>query len=222
MKQLVKNRLNSLLIIGIIVLYIAFLSLDIFSIPRSIHSRYLKYASIVLCLMLASSFALQSRNKRDSNYVVLALIFTMMADTFLLFTHHQITGVFFFCLVQLIYLKRYNSRFFKVGICFSVIAAIVHLLLPFQPLYVIAGLYALLIGSCFLSTFHTKLPKFNLYSARIGMFLFILCDIHVALYNQLSTSFSYYRFVTVAMWLFYLPSQFLLAMSASYPKVDHH
>ena len=219
MKQILKNRLNLMLIIGIIVLYIAFLSLDIFSIPRSIESRHFKYASIVMCFLLATSLTVKSTDKRDSRYVVLALIFTMLADTFLLFTSHKITGIFFFCLMQLTYLKRYNVRFFKAGIFFSAIAILVHLFLPFQPLYVIAGLYAVLIGTCFFATFRTKLPKFNLYCVRIGMASFILCDINVALYNQLSTSSNFYQLVTVAMWFFYLPAQFLLALSASHPKI---
>lgn len=216
MKQIIKNRFNIVLIVGILILYGAFLSLDMFSIPRSIPSRYLKYASIVLCFVFATSLMHQSSNKKDSIYVVIALIFTMAADTFLLFTHHKEVGVFFFCLVQLTYLKRYNAAFFKAGICFGLLAVFTYFLFQFQALYVIAALYAILISSCFFSTFRTKLPKFNLYCARIGMLLFILCDIHVALYNQLSTGSSYYRFVTLSMWLFYLPSQFLLALSASH------
>ena len=220
MKYILKNQLNVALIIGIIVLYIAFLSLDIFSFPRSIESRHFKYASIVLCFLLATLLSANSTDKWDSSLVVLALIFAMLADTFLLFTNYKIIGIFFFCLMQLTYLKRYNVRFFKAGIFFSVVAIIVHLLLPFEPLYVIAGLYAYLIVSCFFATFRTKLPKFNLFCVRVGMALFILCDIHVALYNQLSSSSNYYRYVTVAMWLFYLPAQFLLAMSASHPYVE--
>ena len=222
MKKIFKNRFNALLIMGIIVLYIAFLSLDIFSIPRSLPSRHLKYTSIGLCFLLATSLASKSADKQDSKYVVLAFIFTMAADTFLLFTPHKVTGVFFFCLMQLTYLKRYHVSFFKAGIFFASLAMIVHLVLPFQPLYVIAGLYAFLIVTCFLATFRAELPRFNLYCVRIGMALFILCDLHVALYNQLSTGASYYRFVTVAMWLFYLPAQLLLALSAFYPRVDSY
>lgn len=221
MKQILQNRLNAILIIGIIILYVAFLSFDMFFIPRSIESRYLKYASITLCFLLVTSLTFKSVDKYDSKYVVIAFIFTMIADIFLLFTDNKITGIFFFCLVQLTYLKRYNKRFFKTTLYFVGIAILVNLLLPFQPLYVITGLYASLIGACFFSTFYTKLPKFNFFCVRIGMTLFILCDIHVALYNQLSTTSDYYRFVTLAMWLFYLPSQLILAMSASHPMVDN-
>ena len=221
MKQILKNRLDAMLILGIVILYIAFLGLDIFSVPRSLLSRTFKYASIVLCFLLSTSFLFKSEDKRDSIHVVLALMFTMIADIFLLFTNHKIAGIFFFCLVQLTYLKRYNLQFFITGIYFVLIAMIAHLLLPLQPLYVIAGLYAFLIVSCFLSTFYTKLPKFNLYCVRIGMILFILCDINVALFNELSRSFSYYRFISIAIWLFYLPAQFLLALSAFRQGVDN-
>ena len=220
MKQILKNQLNVALIIGIVVLYIAFLSLDILSIPSSIESRHLKYASVVLCFLLATLLFASSTDKQDSSHVVLALIFTMLADIFLLFSNHKIIGIFFFCLMHLTYLKRYNVRFFKAGIFFSIVAIVVYLLLPFKPLRVIAGLYATLIVSCFFATFRTKLPKFNLYCVRVGMALFILCDINVALYNQLSASSNYYRYVAIAMWLFYLPAQFLLAMSASHPYVE--
>ena len=218
MKQILKNQLNVIHIIGIMVLYIAFLSLDIFSIPKTIESRYIKYASIVLCFLFASLLTHTSADKRDSRYVVLALTFTLIADIFLLFTNYKITGIFVFCLMQLTYLKRYNVRFFAAGIFFAAIAIIVYLLLSIEPLYVISGLYATLIGSCFLATFRTQLPEFNLYCVRIAMALFILCDIHVALYDHLSTSSSYYQVAAIAMWLFYLPAQFLLAMSAFHPK----
>ena len=221
MKQILKNQSNTFLIIGIIVLYFAFLSLDIFSFPRTIESRYFKYASIVLCFLLASSFVAISANERDSKYVVIALVFTLLADIFLLFTNHKITGIFFFCLMQLTYLKRYNARFFQAGIIFSALAILLRFLLPFEPLYIIAGLYAILIGSCFLATFRTKLPKFNLYCVRIGMALFILCDINVALYSQLPRSSNFYEFVAVAMWLFYLPAQLLLALSAFHPNTSY-
>ena len=220
MKQILKNRLDVILILGIIILYIAFLSLDFFLVPRSLLSRSFKYASIVLCFLLATSLFFKSQNKRDSKYVVLALMFTMIADIFLLFTDHKIAGVFFFCLVQLTYLKRYNLQFLITGLYFIAIAIIAYFLLPFQPLHVIAGLYAFLIVSCFFSTFYTELPKFNLYCARIGMIFFILCDINVALFNELSRNFSYYQIISIAIWLFYLPAQLLLALSASYLPVE--
>ncbi|MCL2560203.1 MAG: hypothetical protein FWE07_06915 [Turicibacter sp.] len=220
MKQIINKRINAVFLVSIAILYLAFLALDIFFLPRSIESRYLKFASITLCFMLATSLYRDSADKKDSGLVVVAMIFTMLADVFLLFIGAKITGVFFFCLVQLTYLWRYNKRFFTAGLVCVAAAIAVHALASFQPLYVIAGLYAALIGICFLSTFRTDLPKFNVTCVRIGMVFFILCDIHVALYNQLSSSSDYYRFVAVAMWLFYLPAQLFLSLSAAHLRFD--
>ena len=221
MKQIFKSRLNAFFIIGIIILYIAFLSIDVFSAPGLLPTRYLKYTTIILCFLLALNLHRNSINKQDSKYVVIAFIFTLIADIFLLFTGNKIAGIFFFCLVQLTYLKRYNIRLFKFGIFVSTVAIMIHLFTSFDQLYIIAGLYAPLILVCAISTFRTKLPKFNLYCTRIGMILFILCDIHVAMFDQLSRASSYHHFASIVIWLFYLPAQFLLALSAFHQDVEN-
>jgi len=222
MKQILKYPLHAGLLAGIAVLYLAFLSLDIFTFTsRTMLSLQLKYVSIVLCFVLALSLYGQSKNKSDSKYVVIALIFTLIADIFLLFTTNDMAGIFFFCLVQLTYLKRYNFKIFTFGLCLIPIAALVYFFAPIPSLFAIAGLYAFLILSCFVATFRTQLPPFNLKCIQWGMFLFILCDIHVALFNQLPRNFAYHQVAAVAMWFFYLPSQLLLALSAYHSKIDH-
>jgi len=176
----------------------------------------MKYASIILCFILAFAGYLMSANKKDSKYVLIALGFTLTADIFLLFTTDDFAGVFFFCLVQLTYLKRYNEKFLKFGLVAAVTFICAFFILPFDATYMISGLYALLIVSTFASTFTTKIPKINVKLAQFGMLLFILCDIHVALYNVLPRDHWYYQIVMVAMWFFYLPSQVLIALSASH------
>lgn len=54
----------------------------------------------------------------------------------------------------------------------------------------------------------------------IGMLLFILCDINVGLFNIINLSIytqnwvkEIYNFASIAMWMFYLPSQVLIALS---------
>jgi len=215
MKQILKQPVYLGLITGIVILYIAFLSLDTFlSTSRTMLSLQLKYASMVFCFLLAVVLYKQSDNKKDSKYVVIALFFTLIADIFLLFTSNDIAGIFFFCLVQLTYLKRYNTKFFAVGLSLIPVAILVYLFAPIDPLFVIAGFYAILILSCFISTFYTELPRFNSICVRLGMFLFILCDIHVALFNQLPRNVAYHQVAAVAMWFFYLPSQLLISLSA--------
>jgi len=218
MKQLFKYRIHLVLIACIALLYVSFLSLDILTHTRPMLSLQLKYLSMVLCFLLAISLHKRSANKNDSKYVIIALIFTLIADIFLLFTTNDIAGIFFFCLAQLTYLKRYNFKFFTFGLCLAPVAIAVYFFTSIAALFVIAGFYAILILTCFVSTFYTQLPRFNLICVRLGMFLFILCDIHVALFNQLPRNVAYHQIASVAMWFFYLPSQVLLALSAYHDR----
>lgn len=213
-----KNPLHISLISGLVLLYVTFLAQDIFSAVNIIPAIYLKYASIMLCFLLAFSLYTKSSDKKDSKYVVLALLLTLIADIFLIFTSHYSAGVFFFCLVQLTYLKRHNTRFFMTGLQFIPVAALAYFFMPLDFLYIIAGLYGALILTCFISSFKTTLPKFNKMAIRIGLILFILCDIHVALFNLLPRSHNYFAIAAVAMWFFYLPSQVMLAFSAGHFK----
>jgi len=192
--------------------------LMIFGNVSSLLINQLKFTSIVLCFGLGLSLYRQSENQQDSKFVVAALIFTVIADVFLLFTTAHISGVLSFWVVQLVYLKRYHQRLFIFGIIAVICSIPLLFLLPFETLHIIAGAYAILIFTCFIATFKTKLPKFNLKCIRIGMFLFILCDIHVALFNLLPRSHPYFRTTSIAIWFFYLPAQVLLAMSAHHSK----
>ncbi len=59
-------------------------------------------------------------------------------------------------------------------------------------------------------------PNPNGQMIALGMILFLLCDINVALYNILGYIGKvnvFYNISFVSMWLFYLPSQVLLALS---------
>jgi len=197
---------------------VVFIAIDIFFYARSFPANYLKFASIVLCFLLAVNLWRTSGNKSDSKFVVGALIFTMIADIFLLFNLNKIAGVISFCVVQLIYLKRYHNKSFIFGLTVAILAIPAAFLLPFEPLLVVASAYALLILTTFVSTFRTKMPRFNLLCIHFGMLLFILCDVHVALYNQLPWRSDYYEISVIAIWIFYLPSQLLLALSAYYPR----
>jgi len=215
MKEIFKNRLTGILIISILILYAKFLYLDILTAGNYALSRNLKYASIWLCFLLAILLWKSSSNKADSLLVCIALTFTLIADWFLLFTNHHQLGVFFFCFVQLTYLQRFKGKNFKISLYLASTVFIFIAITTFSfNLYVISTLYAYLIISCSIATFTTKLPKFNRNLAQIGLILFILCDIHVALLNTLPPSHHYYHLTTIATWLFYLPSQLILTLSS--------
>ena len=196
-------------------LYIGFLYVDVITTGNYALSRYLKYASIWLCFLLALFLWKNSTHQADNFFVCVALVFTLVADYFLLFTSRHELGVFFFCLVQLVYLRRLGAKNFKLSIYLAV-AVFVFVALTTNDfnLYVLATLYAYLIASHLVATCVTPLPKVNRTILQVALVLFILCDIHVALLNLLPTNHGYYPFTVIATWLFYLPSQLLLVLSS--------
>ena len=224
MKHILKTQLYTIMIICIFALYLSFLTIDIYTIHNSTFSSILKYISILLCFILSLLFYQKSTNRKDSRLVCLALLCTLAADVFLLFGLNQIFGVFLFCIVQLIYLRRFSPRNFKIGAYISAsiflflsICKIISFSLP--TLYIIAGLYAYLIIACTISTFFTPLPKFNRTCVQVGMILFMLCDLNVALFNTLPSNSGYYHIAAFSMWLFYLPSQLLLSISSHHGEL---
>ena len=225
MNYIFKNQLYTSIIICIFGLYLSFLTIDIYIIHNNTLSSILKYISILLCFILSLLFYHKSTNKEDSRLVCLGLLFTLAADVFLLFGFHQIFGVFLFCIVQLIYLRRFSPRNFKIGACistsvFSFLIISIALSFSLPALYIIAGLYAYLIISCTISAFSAPLSGFNRTCVQIGMILFLFCDLNVALFNTLPRNSGYYHIAAFSMWLFYLPSQLLLTAS-SYHDVPY-
>lgn len=131
----------------------------------------------------------------------LAAFFTLWADYFLLFTEHYAAGLVFFLLVQTAYLQHLRGRpfplwavgLFPLGLCLSL------------PL--------LGIGYGLLFFLHIKLaikkvqPSCSKKLYLFGLFLFLCCDLTVA--------WGYFHTPNPRLiWLFYAPSQLLLAVTA--------
>lgn len=155
-----------------------------------------------------------------------ALIFTLLSDTFLLyFNSYYELGVLSFIVVQVLYFVRmiyglnfsnkrmYTSICMRVGL--SIIAIIVLLALNyFSFLYSIVAIYFMNIIMNFIDS---TISTVKLYGDKrfitslvftIGLILFIGCDIFVGISNLSS-------FGSEIIWIFYLPSQILIALSAS-------
>ena len=133
----------------------------------------------------------------------LAAFLTLFADGFLLFTDFYAAGISFFLLVQLAYL--YNLK----GVSFSWRVLFFLPLGVFLPLTVLGGLYAFL----FLLHFFLALqkekaqPSLSRKLYLLGLVLFICCDMAVV-WGYFFTP------VPHLVWLFYAPSQLLLALTA--------
>jgi hypothetical protein len=230
-----KKLIISFIIFLIVILYLSFLSIDLQIIQISNQtdhytlSNFLKYLSIVLCFTLNLFIGKNKLNSFDKRYLQLGFLFTLLADTCLIVFDKYILGICFFCFVHFCYLIRYKQKvfthslgnlflFFIFLMIFKIILNLVDI--EFNFLFVIAIFYAACIST---STFNAISSRNNYPSPNnlfivLGMILFMLCDINVALYNipfnsnilgiNLMSNLS-----SNLIWLFYLPSQLLISLS---------
>ncbi|HSH36565.1 lysoplasmalogenase family protein [Schnuerera sp.] len=200
--------------------------IDIYDIESIISSDRLKYLSMLLVLMISFFIGDDALNVKDLKLLQTGLFITLIADLFLLILgRHYIFGILLFSVVQIIYSSRYGFTNLKINIRnFIVIFSslfIVYLVVDklIFKLDFIWGM-GLFYGICLLNSvikaakaYRDRLfPKPNGHMILIGMVLFLLCDINVALYNILNEGL-FYNISSISMWLFYLPSQVLLSLS---------
>jgi hypothetical protein len=218
-KRLFKNRPACAALALLAAVYLAFLAADLFVPGLRPFSGFMKYAGILLCLSIALLLHRSVWNRKDSALLASALFFTAAADVFLLLLKRPVTGLLVFCAAHLVYIRRYRPALF-VPAAAAVLAAAAGCLaaawlFPCFPVkYALAGLYGLLLLSAAVCGFFSPLPRANRRLVIAGMALFLLCDIHVALFNALSAGDAYYPFAAFFMWFFYLPAQGALAVSA--------
>ena len=208
-----------------IINYIAFMILDIGNRYAGISSK-IKYVSIILCFL----YVLLSKKKERSVYIMAGLFFTVVSDYFLLLTDYFSAGMLSFSIVQTIYCiycsKNIRQYLIKEGTQLCIIGSIVLVLLMGFPIdmdiVLILSIYYFvhLVSNVLFSWIRSKEGKERRFFA-IGMTLFLLCDIHVAIFNagnylSFTSSHVYqtiYAVAAVAMWFYYLPSQVLIAQA---------
>ena len=224
-----------IIILGVInvVLYVGFVTLDILgakgvSVTDISPSNEMKYATIVSCLLITIfSYFLGKRNSVSAERLraahVQSIVFgiTLVADFFLLFTDYFVIGVIVFLFAHSVALYRYNPGWVPFlasisgALCIAslVIMGFYHSDKELLYFALLCSAYAVLIIGVFVSTFHTEQPRINTLLSRIGMILFIGCDINVFLSNFLHASSVFFGPALILMWVFYLPAQTLLALS---------
>jgi len=217
------NRKN-LILFPILICYFTFLFLDLSGLDRwIIYSNILKYVSVLLCLANALMTGKDAIEKKDAALLQAAMLVTITADFFLLFTGYYFLGISIFCLVQIIYIAR-HSRYSKVhakiyiagGSAFMAVSFIAVIITGInQQAMVLAGcLYAFLTVCSLHTAFCTV--KSNLYPEKAaahintGLWLLLLCDISIFLKFVVP----FIPFSGFLIWFFYLPSQVLLSLSA--------
>lgn len=172
-----------------------------------------KYGGILLCLAFAALCALRGGDR----LVPAALTLTACADWFLLVRNdHYAAGVALFLCVQTVYLVRLRRNRagsacrLRSGLALGAGLAVYALDMA-SPLNLLAALYysQLLSNTALAWSLGRKQRRFAL-----GLTLFVGCDTCVGLFNTLPAASPLYPAVSVAVWLFYLPSQVLIALSA--------
>lgn len=194
-------------------LYLAFLTLDLLGLGAS--SIWLKYAGILLCVLLACGAA-----RRGGDWLMPpALALTALADLFLLvLNRHYGVGVTFFLAVQTLYLIRLrragagSALWLRTALPLLLALAVYRLAL-LSPLNLLVCLYfsQLLANACLAWTVRGRRWR----AFALGLTLFVGCDVCVGIFNLPGLlPDALYQFSRIGMWLFYLPSQALIALSA--------
>lgn len=225
-----KKRIESLkdtdwFLWGELALFLGFLTLDLgildflwagnsSILDRDFLSCILKYASVLMCYLWRIG-------KKDPS-LERAQLLVLGADLCLLFQWHIPMGMALFLLVQLQY--RIYLRGTQAWKGFLLQCALVALAAGFAGrallrskeelgIILLGAVYGAALLSNLYLAFRRRQPLFG-----AGLFLLLLCDIHVLLYNLPLVSGGFLgrwqELAGTAMWLFYLPSQLVIAKLA--------
>lgn len=195
------------------VLYAAFLALDLTGQGGA--TIWLKYAGVLLCL----AFSLWCALRGGDRLVPPALALTALADLFLLVLDRWYPlGVVIFLFAQSAYLIRLRlasgRAWWPVRAGVPLLAALaLYALGQATALDLLAGLYFSQLAVNAILAWTLPGRRWRLFA--LGLSLFICCDLCVGAFNSPGlVPAGAYRFAQVGMWLFYLPSQVLIALSA--------
>ena len=194
------------------IIYLAYMGMDIFGVGNTIP---IKFISILLLTLSVLDF----REKTVS----FALIFTLIADVFLLVLDRwYAAGIACFLVVQILYAARLKTENGSR-------ARILTFLLPLAAVLLIYTSYGFglteALAAAYITLFACNLAqavrravqsrerRWILFAA--GLALFFCCDLCVGLHNMPGAGGdALQRFANVAMWGFYLPGQVLIRTSA--------
>lgn len=200
------------------VIYLVFLTLDLF-MPHFWGATLMKYIGIFLVLVYTY------QKFPTDHLLILALLFTLLADTILVWTNWEIPGVYCFCFAQFFHTARFTRSQPKFLIFYFIAVFLIFVFAILQgvaPIYAIAVIYALsIIGNLILafSWYRHDKNNFRARCAFIGFALFLACDLcvgaqHLMLDGIFATNFL--PLISYCVWLFYYPSQVLISNSSNF------
>lgn len=190
-------------------IYAGFLLLDLAG--RDHIAMWLKDISVLLCLGAALFFACRGGDR----LIALAMGFAVAADAFLLVAGtYWPAGILLFLAVQTVYLLRLRLMGAPSAPCLR--AGITLLLGLILYLTGLASLTNLLAALYFAQLLANTLLAWHIRRFRFAMALtlFVCCDVCIGLYHLLPLSPVLSQVIALGMWLFYLPAQVLIVLSA--------
>ena len=145
------------------------------------------------------------------------MAFTLLADYFLVLHDLHLPGVIVFCFAHVAYILRVaNDRLRPFGIYASVLIALIFIgvWLGLDGIFIAAGVYATL----FITNIYVN-ARYRTHNHALvltGLLLFAACDICVLIFNLpvYMNAPVWLRQIHPLIFVFYVPSQALLALSA--------
>jgi len=180
-----------------------------------------KIIFIIIAVIISLSFSYRryAVSRHDAYLLRAGLICTLSADFCMLIIYNNAVGLLFFICAQTVYFFRYLSgRLYAAAIIPALlfVFVIISVLTSLPVETRLAAVYACALVTGALASFIRRkaYPPPNRALIPLGMLLFVLCDINVALLNVLPDGAGKSA-AHVLIWVFYLPSQTLLSISGA-------
>jgi len=178
---------------------------------------HIKFYYVLICFLVALGSYFFCHNRRDWAWLAGGMAFTAGADYFLILHNAHLPGVAVFCFTHLCYgMRAHRFPLRRVVFVFALVGMATALCVAMDEIMALALLYASLFAISLLLHIKHRRTLHNAPLILTGLILFALCDIFVLLYNvpRYLGIMQELRRVSPLIWLFYLPAQSLLAVSA--------
>ena len=176
----------------------------------------IKFLSIILCTAAAIGWGRRSSDR----FVPLALVLTLAAELFLLFTKQYLIGVLLFCAVQTVYALRFSQTrcwIWRMGM-YAVVLILLGFLGGLTPLSAAAAWSFVQLSISAVTAW--KNAEGRLFA--VGMSLFWACDLCVGLRFLISGTGPLKAAIVYGIWFFYLPAQVCIVSSILHKSERKH
>ena len=200
----------------IAVMMLTYLFCDIFSLWDS---RPLKFAVSTLITL----FGVTAFSRKETKFVSIGLMFTLLADVFLVLLNKYLYGVAIFIIAQLCYAvylsyisgKRVSTELLK-RIIPAILASAITAMLGFKGNIVLPAAYAVCIGINIAHSVELQIqkPSKKHLLLMIGFIVFVIGDICVGLRHMPFVTEDIASVLYLITWISYPPSQIMVLTSA--------